>query len=660
MKKKITIGISQINNCFSGAYYLPYVAGLLESYFKKYVKKKKKYKFLEPLLKRINVQDAVRLYSDADIVGFSLYSWNEQISLSIAKKLKALNRNVKIIFGGPQVPNNSEIFLKKHTFIDYVIHGEGEKVFLDLVESFENNNTKQVSGISWLNKYGVYQNNSEFKRIRELECIPSPYLTGIFDRLIEAYPKNEWLILWETNRGCPFKCTFCDWGSATASKVNKFDLERLKLEIDWFSKNKIEFIFCCDANFGILKRDIEIAEYVAIKKKSTGYPKVLSVQNTKNTTERAYQTQKILADAGLNKGVTLSMQSLDPVTLHNIKRDNISLQTYDTLQKLFTKNNVTTYSDLILALPGETFDSFTGGVSNLIQNGQHNRIQFNNLSILPNSEIGESKYQKKFGIKTVETDILNMHGFYSDDDCGISEKQKLVVATDSMPKKDWQKTRAFSWMTAFLHFNKILQIPIIIYHHLTGQDYKTIINFFVNEEGEEFKLISKIRKYFFDSALKIQNGGPEYKFSKEWLNIWWPHDEYMLLKLYKKNLVFDFYKESENLLLKQMITLDSKFSRFKNLISQSIMVNYEMLKLPKRDKNYEVTLNYNIIDFYKSVLVGKQTKLKKGKFNYRIERKSEKWLSNQDWAKKVVWYANKKGAYLYGSKAMSKYYSAHH
>ena len=81
-----------------------------------------------------------------------------------------------------------------------------------------------------------------------------------------------------------------------------------------FPKKKIEFIFCCDANFGILKRDIEIAKYVAIKKKSTGYPKVLSVQNTKNTTERAYQTQKILADAGLNKGVTLSMQSLDPVT----------------------------------------------------------------------------------------------------------------------------------------------------------------------------------------------------------------------------------------------------------------------------------------------------------------------------------------------------------
>ena len=109
-----------------------------------------------------------------------------------------------------------------------------------------------------------------------------------------------------------------------------------------------------------------------------------------------------------------------------------------------------------------------------------------------------------------------------------------------------------------------------------------------------------------------------------------------------------------------MISHDPNLTQFKNLLSQSIMINYQMLKLPKRDKNYEVKLNYNIIDFYKSVLVGKKTKLQQGEFNYKIERKDETWVSNSDWAKKVVWYANKKGAYLYGSKAMSKYYSAHH
>ena len=55
-----------------------------------------------------------------------------------------------------------------------------------------------------------------------------------------------------------------------------------------------------------------------------------------------------------------------------------------------------------------------------------------------------------------------------------------------------------------------------------------------------------------------------------------------------------------------------------------------------------------------------KTKLEEGEFNYKIERRGETWISRLDWAKKVVWYANKKGAYLYGSKAMSKYYSAHH
>ena len=77
----------------------------------------------------MSVKDAINIYFKADIVGFSLYSWNEQISLLIAKKLKAINKNIKIIFGGPQVPNNAEEFLRNYKFIDYVVHGEGEKVF---------------------------------------------------------------------------------------------------------------------------------------------------------------------------------------------------------------------------------------------------------------------------------------------------------------------------------------------------------------------------------------------------------------------------------------------------------------------------------------------------------------------------------------------------
>ena len=129
---------------------------------------------------------------------------------------------------------------------------------------------------------------------------------------MRANPDETWIGLWETNRGCPFQCTFCDWGSATAAKVTKFGIERLYAELDWFARNKIEYIFCCDANFGIQKRDVEIAIRRPSARPTSGYPMALSVQNTKNATERAYLTQKILSDAGLNKGVALSMQSVDP------------------------------------------------------------------------------------------------------------------------------------------------------------------------------------------------------------------------------------------------------------------------------------------------------------------------------------------------------------
>ncbi len=100
--------------------------------------------------------------------------------------------------------------------------------------------------------------------------MPSPYLTGIFDELIKENPEEKWLASWETNRGCPFSCTYCDWGSATNSKVSRMHLDRVYAELDWFSKNKVEFIFCCDANFGMLPRDYDIALRAAEnKKKST-------------------------------------------------------------------------------------------------------------------------------------------------------------------------------------------------------------------------------------------------------------------------------------------------------------------------------------------------------------------------------------------------------
>ena len=157
-------------------------------------------------------------------------------------------------------------------------------------------------------------------------------------------------------------------------------------------------------------RDLPIVEKFAENKRKYGYPEALSVQNTKNSNEVSYQVQKLLADTGLSKGALIAFQSLDPKTLKAIKRANIKLNVFFELQAKFMKDGIKTFSDIILGLPEETYDSFTEGVGKLVSMGQHNRIQFNNLSILPNTEMGDPEYLEKYEMKIVENDIINIHG----------------------------------------------------------------------------------------------------------------------------------------------------------------------------------------------------------------------------------------------------------
>ena len=658
INRQVTIGLSQINNSFSGANYLPYSIGLLQAYIQKYLSDASRFRFLEPIYKRISIKDAVTHLASVQIAGFSLYVWNERISLEIIRNLKKSNPSCLIICGGPQVPDRAESFLRKSPEIDITVHGEGEKVFMDLLGTFSSKDLSQVPGISWIDDSGKFCNNPKGERIKDLAVIPSPYLSGIFDKLMQSQPDEEWLILWETNRGCPFACTFCDWVSAIADRVFRFDIDRINKELDWFSQNKIEFIFNCDANFGIFSRDVDIAQRAADNKKQYNYPKVLSVQNTKNTTERAYITQKILAEAGLNKGVTLSMQSIYETALINTKRQNISLSTYEELQRRFTEDRIPTYSDFILALPGETYDSFADGVATLIKNGQHSRIQFNNLSVLPNAEMGDLEYQRQYGMELIESEILNIHGARESSINGIKEVQELVIATDSLPRDMWRKARAFSWMTAFLHFDKLIQIPLILMHEMVGASYREMIQSFIDADSTQFPQIAEIRDHFLDRAEIIQNGGPEYFYSKEWLGILWPDDEYQLIRLSTEGNLDFFYQEAQQLLEKLLYKLNK--TENKPILAESIRINRALIKQPNLKEDIEVKCSYNILEVYNQIISGKPNTPQLKKSSYLIDRSTQTWSDWSAWCREVVWYGNKKGDYLYGSKSLEKYYAGHY
>lgn len=333
----------------------------------------------------------------------------------------------------------------------------------------------------------------------------------------------------------------------------------------------------------MLPRDYEIVLKAIENKRKYGYPHVLSVQNTKNARERAYKVQKLLADNGLSKGVTLAMQSVDPHTLKSIKRDNISIADYQELQRRFTKDGIATYTEFILGLPGDTFESFAKGVSDVIEAGQHNRIQFNNLSILPNAEMARKNYLKEHEIVTVETPIVNPHGSLDETpEDGIFEKQELVTSTKNLNKQDWIKTRVYASVSEFFYFNKILQIPIIFLHKLEKISFQEIfLDLMKLKDNSKYKIISSIINSLNSHAKTIAAGGAEFRLNKEWLGIYWPPGEYEYIDLLKKNNLDLFYKEATNYFFEKISN-----NKTKEVILECIKINNSMMRKPFEKKRY--------------------------------------------------------------------------
>ncbi len=642
----------QINNSFSGQNYFPYSVGILQAYAQRQLKQPESYHFRLPIYKRIPVPVAVEQLLDADVAVFSTYVWNIRISLAIAQELKRRKPEVLTVFGGPQVPNFSEGFLRENPFIDVACHNEGEQTFVRVLEEGVIGNWQNVPSITYIDENGKFMFHPAVPRIKDLAVIPSPYLDNTFEPLMKANPDERWIVMWETNRGCPFSCTFCDWGSATASKVFQFDIERLYREIDWFADRNIEFIFCADANFGILPRDLDIAEYAARSKLARGYPKALSVQNTKNATERAYKVQKTLADAGLNKGVTISFQSVDAMTLKAIKRGNISTTSFQDLQRRFTADRIETYSDLILGLPDETYDTFADGISSVIENGQHNRIQFNNLSILPNAEMGDPAYQQKYAMEMVTSKVVNIHGSLSEADWDIPEMQELVIATKSMPRPEWVRTRALCWMAALLHFDKLLQIPLILVREGTKCKYRELFELFTEKLTDASPTLCEIRDFFQEKAVDIQNGGSEYCRSEEWLGIWWPADEYIFIKLAREDKLDAFYQEAGEILIHFL--KDNNFDELCPPLHDALLLNRSLVKVPFQTSDLTVEVSYNVWEMYRAILLSESANLEQRPRGYHIDRTSQVWQTWNDWCREVVWWGNKKGAYLYANRPVEQ------
>ncbi len=216
----------------------------------------------------------------------------------------------------------------------------------------------------------------------------------MFDGFIPAGPLGG--VALETNRGCPYGCTFCDWGSATLSRIRKFDLDRVFAELEWCAKNQVLTVGIADANFGVFERDVEIAEKIAELKATFGYPKNIGNNYAKNTVKHLSKIIEIFTEAGIVAEGKMSMQSFDDGTLAIIRRKNIKVDKYDELAVEFRRNRLPLSVDLMLGLPGSTPETFKNDLQACVDRDVRALIQ--PTMLLPNSPMNEPEYRAEHGI----------------------------------------------------------------------------------------------------------------------------------------------------------------------------------------------------------------------------------------------------------------------
>ena len=406
------------------------------------------------------------------IIGFSNYIWNANLSLKIAQLVKKTFPGIIIIFGGPNISSDNEElknYLLDNKYIDYVVLKEGESGIINLMTFLMNkdiNNSikdsEVIKSVAYLDsKYNLVK--GELERFMNLEALPSPYLSGKLDEWLDG----KWLPVIQTNRGCPFTCTFCTEGQTYWSKVRKKPIDILENELKYIAakitKNKTHRndLLIADSNFGMYDQDLEIARSIASIQLEFDFPTYINVATGKNKKEKVLEVAAIVKGAMKLAG---SVQSLDSKVLLNIKRDNIQPESLMDMALEASKIGTNTYSEVILGLPGDTTEAHLSTLQKLIDAG-FTTIAMYQMMLLPATEMDKIETREKYGFVSKFRILPRCFGTYKflENEINIAEIEEIVVAHNSLSSDDYLYCRRFNLITTifyndgvFLEFHRLL------------------------------------------------------------------------------------------------------------------------------------------------------------------------------------------------------------
>jgi len=393
-----------------------------------------------------------------DIIGLSNYPWNFNLGLEFFRMTQAVSPQTIRVMGGPNIPLDDELrsqFIKRNPLIDFYAYLEGEEAFTALVAraletgaSREKMKSAPIDGFIHRISDAEVMKGTVLARRRDLDEIPSPYLTGQLDKFFDGKLSP----MMETNRGCPFSCTFCHEGNQLISKVNHFSIERVKAELDYIASAVqrapllISNLMFADPNFAMYERDYEIVEHIEKIQQRQNWPRSIFASTGKNKKERI---AKALRKLNGSMSMWMSVQSMDPVVLQEIKRSNISTGQMLALANVYQELGLPTLSELILGLPGDSYERHVRSLSEVVEAGI-DVIDTYTCMLLNGTELNTpfSRAVHKIGshFRILPRDFAKL-----DNGRIAVEIEEVVTSTATMSFEDYQEARKMHLMVAVVY-----------------------------------------------------------------------------------------------------------------------------------------------------------------------------------------------------------------
>lgn len=399
------------------------------------------------------LQEALNSGDMPDVIGFSNYVWNSALSHGFAKVIKKKSPETIVIFGGPNYPTSEDeqrAYLQHNADVDFYIIKEGENAFAQLLEAIVEERgdidavkKRRLGSVHSIAEDGEVILSPELSRLTDLAEIPSPYTSGRLDEFFDGFL----LPIVQTNRGCPFGCTFCVEGVKYYNKIRKQGQDKVREELHYIGKKMQKLqetggrndLFIADSNFGMYVEDIETAKDLAETRKLYGWPEYINVATGKNQKERVLEASRIIDGALRLSG---SVQSLDPVVLENIKRKNIDAQDLFDLGLKAAEVDANTYSEVILALPGDSLKAHLSTVKTVMNAGFTNIYLFQ-LMLLPGTEMATNESKKRYGMDTRYRVLPRCYGYFDvlGERVVTAEIEEICVANSTLSFDDYIEAR---------------------------------------------------------------------------------------------------------------------------------------------------------------------------------------------------------------------------